>query len=1024
MPKYNTQFQTAYLFLAVVVLVVFSGCNRSSPEEGSESNQYGFYANDPSVDLKRRDVLPRENPLPAKEALSTFEVADGFRVELFAAEPLVKDPVDMAVDAAGRIYVVELHSYPDKENASKVKLLTDTDGDGRPDESTVFADRLHMPKGVMAWKGGVLVTDPPEVLYLKDTDGDGRADRRKVVLSGFKETNPQLGVNDPVYGLDNWVYLAQLAGKDSVRFAERSGQTYEVGGNVRFRPDAYKLEGLAAGSQFGHTFDAWGRHLLNTNSNHIYQKVMAGRYLKRNPDLLVSSTTEIISDHGASAKMYPITPDQENRLGKAGGITSASGLTSYQGRLFPSPYQGVTFIGAPIYSAVHVDKLTESGAALTASRIQEKKEFLASTDRWFRPVNFHVGPDGALYVLDYYRRVLEQPKFLTKEVLKKANLYSGSDRGRIYRIVPEGGEGASWMNNLQLDEAPPKQLVQMLERRNIWWRRTAQRLLVSRQPEAAVEPLERLAKNSALPEARLHALWSLEGLDALEPALIKGALRDEAAGVRENAIQLAERHLEEVPSLAEALVAMGTDPDPSVRHQLLLTLGSVSTEPARELRRQLLFENVESKWMQLAAISAASPRPVELFDQAARKLSDKKTERHQGFFRRLGALVGASGQEGNIRQMLRRSTEPSSPESYWWRSASLMGLAEGMEQQDVATASMAQERSLLLDRFFETEAAPMRGAYLKMLGAVGLPAEPSKKAALKKAVKAASDEQANPEMRADAIRLLEMTDPSAYVDLLKQLMGPQKPAPVQKAAVRALNQIEGKKVGSVLLANWNSMTPAVRREAISVMLDDRERLFMLFDAVEAGKVSPSAVPRPRAEDLVEHENDKIRRRANKVLRREAGERQEVIATYQAALKNIEGDPRQGRKVFQRVCSRCHQVDGEGRSFGPDLATLKNRPPGWLLQTILAPNKVIAEGYNLLTIERQNGEPVAGIITSETPTSVTVRDAGGQETVISRQNIQSMKEAGASAMPVGLESQISKQEMADLVEYLMSIQTVN
>jgi len=220
------------------------------------------------------------------------------------------------------------------------------------------------------------------------------------------------------------------------------------------------------------------------------------------------------------------------------------------------------------------------------------------------------------------------------------------------------------------------------------------------------------------------------------------------------------------------------------------------------------------------------------------------------------------------------------------------------------------------------------------------------------------------------------------------------------------------------------MTPAVRREAISVILDDRERLFMLFDAVEAGKVSPSAVPRPRAEDLVEHENDKIRRRANKVLRREAGERQEVIATYQAALKNIEGDPRQGRKVFQRVCSRCHQVDGEGRSFGPDLATLKNRPPGWLLQTILAPNKVIAEGYNLLTIERQNGEPVAGIITSETPTSVTVRDAGGQETVISRQNIQSMKEAGASAMPVGLESQISKQEMADLVEYLMSIQTVN
>ena len=1004
-----------------------SGCGDRSSSSSADNSAYGRYGSDPSVDLKRRDVLPPEEPAALDTVLSTFELADGFQIELFAAEPLVTDPVAMTVDAAGRMYVVELHGYPDDESGSStIKRLTDTDGDGRPDESTVFAEGLRMPKGVMPWKEGLLVTDAPEVLYLEDTDGDGRADAKRTMLTGFDKSNPQLGVNTPIYGLDNWIYMAHMSGSDSVRFTERPGRTYDASGrNVRLRPGDKKLEALAARSQYGHTFDAWGRHLLNTNSNHIYQEALAARYLKRNPDLLVSSTTEVISDHGASAKMYPITPDSKNRLGKAGGITSASGLVSYQGGLFPAPYRHVTFIGAPIYNAVHVDKLSEGGGTLVARRMQEKKEFLASTDRWFRPVSAYVGPGGALYVIDYSRRVLEQPKFLTEEVLNSADIYAGADRGRIYRIVPAGAEAASWLGSLALGEASIRTLVQALERENLWWRRTAQRLLVDRQDQAATGPLAQLAENSALPEARLHALWTLEGLGALKPELIRKALQDESAGVRENALRLAERHLEESPELAEALVAMGAEPKASVRYQLLLALGYVDTKPARALRQKLLFENIESKWMQLATLSAFDAQPLALYDQAVAKLSREETEGRQAYFQRLGALIGASKEEDHIRQVLRRSAEASAPGSDWWRAASLMGLAEGMEQQNVAMAAVAQERDMLLDRFFEVASAPMRSAYLRMLSVVRLPEGPSRKAALKEAANVATDRQAEPERRADAVRLLGMSDPGSHAQVLEQLIDPQEPTPVQQAAVQALGRAKGKgeQIGTLLLSRWGDMTPAVRREAAEVMLDDQARLFMLFDAIEAGTVSPTAIPRHRDEDLVEHENDKIRQRANEVLRRESGKRQEIIAEYQAAL-NMRGNAERGRQAFQRACSRCHPASGEGTPFGPDIAELENRPPSWFLRAILAPNRVVAEGYDLWTVKRENGETVSGIISSETPTSITVRGAGGQEVRIPREGIQSMTEAGVSAMPEGLENQISKQEMADLIEYLMSVQTVN
>ncbi|MGH9429796.1 MAG: PVC-type heme-binding CxxCH protein, partial [Terriglobia bacterium] len=527
-------------------------------------------------------------PYSPQNAPKTFRIEPGFRMELFVSEPEVSDPVAMEFDEDGRIYVVEMHGYPlDTGPSGRVKLLRDTDGDGRPDLTTVFAEGLVMPTGVMRWKNGVLVTAAPDILYFEDNNGDGKADIKKVVLTGFPFSNPQHTVNGPVYGLDNWIYLAfegpsrgilfpQFSDPgEALRFPDRPDvEPVDVARRaVRFRPDSFAVEPRSGETQFGHAFDAWGHYFTLNNSNHARHEVIAARYLKRNPDLLVPTAMQNISDHGSNARVYPINRNlRVEMLTEFGEFTSACGMTQYWGGAFPPQFNGVSFVNEPVHNLVHRDVLGDSGSTFVASRARDGVEFLASTDPWFRPVNLTVGPDGALYLLDYYREVIEHPEWTSTSVQTSQNLYHGSDRGRIYRIVPDSSPLPP-ARNLRLSQASDEELVRYLESSNVWWRRTAQRLLVDRKSAASVVRLKNLFRQSPSALGRLHALWTLEGLNQLEPALIQSALSDSEAGVRENAIRLAEPHLKEEPALSVALLKLEKDASPKVRFQLLCTLG-------------------------------------------------------------------------------------------------------------------------------------------------------------------------------------------------------------------------------------------------------------------------------------------------------------------------------------------------------------------------------------------------------------------------------------------------------------------
>jgi putative membrane-bound dehydrogenase-like protein len=1021
-------------------------------------------------------------PYSPADALKTFRIEPGFRIESYVSEPDIRSPVAMEFDDSGRIYVVEAPGYPLKMDAriGRVVLLDDADGDGRPDRRTVFADRLTMPTGVMAWKKGVLITDAPDVLYFEDTNGDGKADVRKVVLTGFAFTNPQHTVNNPIYGLDNWIYLAHEGPAGAVIFPDVFGDrgtalrfpdrpeapSLEPARRmVRFRPDSGQLEYLSTNSQFGHTVDAWGHRFTVSNEDHIREEVIAAAYLTRNPDLPVGSAMERISDHRPAADVYPITHRARvEMLSGVGAFTSACGLTVYLGGAFAPSLGLFSLVAEPAQNLVHRDILTPSGATHVARRAHEGVEFLASTDAWFRPVNFSVGPDGAIYMVDYYRQVVEHPEWMATHTHQSPDLYGGDDRGRIYRISPETPlprPGA-----IRLAQASVGELVQRLASPNIWWRRTAQRLLVDRASTDAVEPLRTLFATTESAVARLHALWTLDGLGRLETSLIEKALDDPEAGVRENAIRLAEPRLSTTPSLIEKLLKMEGDLDRRVQFQLLCTLGDINSRASRDAQDRLLARAIDDPWMQIAALSASSERAPQLF-RAAAAFTDKQTSERAAFFRQVSAVIGARRQSAEIRQVLttvlktatRAGVRPGSNrgqtgvkpgsdrgqtgvrpgpdrgqtgvrpgsdlgklvpdpgQEQWWQAAALDGLAQGFGTRRGAPGDGRAHADLgqdLLLTLFESADAGIRRAALRGLTATGLP--PNASPLLARAAGTAQDAARDPALRADSIGLLALGDPPAHEALFKSLIEPRQPEAVQAAAVRGLAKVKGPAVGTYLIARWKSMTPGVRMDAADAMFLDPERPKLLLDAIEKETVQPWTLAFRHKRQLLMSRDASLRESARSLLEERAAAREDVLQRYQAALEKT-GDPQKGRVVFQQVCARCHKLDGLGQDVGPDLATVRHRAPLNILSDIIMPSASIAQNYESYVVETTSSGMVEGIMSAQTPTTITIRHEAGREDVIRRADIKSMRVTSLSAMPSDLDRQITVDQMADLLRFL-------
>lgn len=1002
--------------------------------------------------LARRADGPPYSP---SETMATMQLEAGYRVELVASEPDIESPVAMDFDEDGRLFVVEMPGYPlDTKPTGRIKLLEDTDGDGRFETSRVFADGLVLPTGVMRWKRGVLVTAAPDLLYLEDTNGDGRADRREVVITGFAFTNPQHMVNGPLYGLDNWIYLAHEGPTSAVIYQDVFGDrgtalrwpghprrpTLAAGRRgIRLRPDDGRLEPIAGASQFGHGFDAWGRYFTTENADHARHEVMPASWLARNPDLRLDSAMARIPDHGAAAPVFPITkrPSFE-LLTKAGEFTSACAIIPYTGGALPETGGPSLFVAEPVHNLVHRDVLTPAGATFIATRAEPAREFLAAGDAWFRPVFLSIGPDGALYVVDYYRPRIEHPEWTSSDLQKDpAPMYEGRDRGRIYKVIRDGA-AASRPPAPRLGTGTDTDLLRALEHPNLWWRRTAQRLLVDRRSRQAVAPLRAMASESASALARVHALWTLDGLGALDDASIAAAMGDAVPGVRENAVRLAEPRLGASATLASRLVAMADEPDARVRFVVLGALGSLATAEAAAARRTLLFAHLDDLWMQRAALSAGSDQAPALLDTVLRERSGAlatASVARATFVRQLASIVGARQKAAEMMRVVDRVAAARDRDGAWWRAAALDGLAQGARGRRSARTTLSGVRAALL-RLHADAAADVRAGALGLLQLAGPGGDRAWRAAVERAIATASD-GTDARRRADAIALAALDRPERRADWFARFVAPREPDVVQVAAVTALGRIDpdtlagtrtaagasaagltsSRAIGQFLLSRWSAFTPGVRSHAADVLIADATRARLLVDALSTGAVQPWSLGFWQKQDLVLHKVPSIRAAARAVLEEDPQKRVETVRRYAAAL-DLAGDPARGVQVFTRVCAACHRLgEAAGSDLGPDLATVRHRPPMSLLADILVPSRSIAQHYETYVVERRDGGTAAGVLGAETPTTITLRQGGDRTIEIRRADIATMAVSPLSTMPPDLDQAMSPEEMADLLAFI-------
>ena len=507
-------------------------------------------------------------------------------------------------------------------------------------------------------------------------------------------------------------------------------------------------------------------------------------------------------------------------------------------------------------------------------------------------------------------------------------------------------------------------------------------------------------------------MWTLEGLGKLDNDLIAKALADKAPGVRENGIILAEQHLGNAPELQPRLLDLVDDPSLRVRYQLMLTLGNVKSPAVQAARDRMLFSNLEDKWLQVAALSADSDDAPRLFNKAVAAGGSETTGR-KSLFRYVSADIGARQKTPEIDRLLQQVSAGNQKEGEWWRTSTLEGLNQGLHAKH---GSVSQRGKVLLLELFDKGDVTVRRAALLTLNTTGLPQGSAGGVALQRALKTAGDDKANPDLRADSIGLLALSDTKSHKEFFQSLMDARQPETVQEAAVRAYGHIPGDDVGAFFVEKWRVLTPAVRSAAADAMYLEPSRVRMLVAALQDGDIQPWTLSFRHRIRLIMNPDPKIRDTARPLLEQTPKDREAVVKRYEAALDK-KGDPAKGAETFRSICSKCHRLDGEGAEVGPDLGTVRNQPKQFLLTNILIPSLSISQGFESYVVETASGGNYDGVIGPQTPTTITLRHENGKEDIIPRQDIKNMYVTNLSAMPPDLEKQISVDQMANLLAYL-------
>jgi putative membrane-bound dehydrogenase-like protein len=928
-------------------------------------------------------------PRSPEASLRSIRTKSGLEVELVAAEPLVTSPVAIDWGTDGRLWVCEMFDYPmgtdqNWQPGGRVKCLADRDGDGRYDDATIFLENLPFPTGVTAWGRGVLVCAAPDIIYAQDTDGDGRADKVEKLFSGFATDNYQARVNSLSLGLDNWIYGAN--GLLGGIITGKHGSLDIRNRDFRFRAVQGPMEPVTGLTQQGRVRDDWGRWFGCDNGNPLFHYPHEERYLRRNPHVTMPAPTVRPKANFDVGRVYPISrtlerfndPDNTNRM------TSACGLGLYRDVLLGEQYADNAFVCEPVHNLVHRMIISGDDPGMTQRRADDEKEseFLASTDNWFRPVQVRTGPDGALYVVDMYRFLIEHPRWIPAKRLAELDVRAGSDKGRIYRIR---AKGTTLRRVRDLTKLSGGELAGALDTPNGTERDRVHVELLARHDAVAAPVLERLATGATMPQVRVQALAALEGLDALTLPVLERALGDAEARVRQHAVRLCDSLLEarespDMARIAEALLRLRNDPSGGVRRQLAYTLGHTGDRRAGEAIAMLAVRHIDDSGMRLAVLSSAVPHCRAIL--AAVGAADAETTGRTELLAGIVATAAASGDATLLAQAVAAVVPRSgaTPDERTFRMlASLLG---ALHQKAEVSAHVQQSVRETVDA----------------------------------ARRIANDDARPVTLRTAAIELLAWGDGSAEgIESLCRLVVDADP--VRTAAVSALRRRDNAQIAERLLAAWPRLSPSVRTQVTGLLLGREGWSAAMLQAVKQGRVRPNEIPLADQQRLLRSADDVVRLLAAGVFTaRIPTKRDEVIARYRS-VASLPGNASRGRELFAANCSACHAMGGVGHDVAPSLTTLHGKDVDYFVKNILDPSAIVEPRFVSYDVTLMDRRLVSGIIRSETAAALTIQSGGGSVETVPRSLVKEIRASKLSMMPEGFEEALAPQEMADVLAFL-------
>ncbi len=926
----------------------------------------------------------------ARNAISQMVTKPGFTVSLAASEPAIVDPVAFDFGRDGRLWVVEMHDYPlgldgNYSAGGRVKTLLDKDGDGYFETAATFLDKIPFPTGVFAWGRGALVCAAPDIIYAEDIDGDGKADKQEKWFTGFVTTNYQARVNALALGLDNWIHAANgLLGGDITNVM--TGEVVNIRGrDFRFHPMTRKLEVTGGLTQQGRVRDDWGNWFGCDNSHLLWHYPLPERYARRNPLFTLTEWRVDPLTGPEAGRVYPVSELQErfNRPEHANRVTSGCGLGLYRDIALGADYYGDAFVCEPVHNLVTRMKLTLRGATFIAGRVadEQRSEFLASRDPWFRPVQVATGPDGALWVADMYREVVEHPRWIPAERLKQLDPRAGADKGRIYRVTKLGQRPAALP---KLDALKGPDLLKLLQSPNATVRDMAHRELLFRRDATMMAPLIQIVTTNRVPAARLESLSMLSALIVPAPSSLIPWLKDEHPAIRRFVLQLAEKQINESKELSDAVLQMAADPDATVRFQTALTLGELKSPATIPALAELAQRDGQDAWFRSAILSSAGQDPADLFEHLLSL--PKPTDGVRALLGPLTGLILSRDAKQGGQVLARLLPPPDKPAEAWQKQ----GLADWLTELD--------RRGLTLEKWLN-EDATLRARWETVANA-------ARNQALVSADSVAF-------LARDTTRLKE-----DYTLLLRTLVQPLDAA-TETAVLNRLRLLKQPDTAERLIALWPKFGPTRRELVISLLLGRNEWTAALLTAVEQGTVARQEISPSTQTRLLRLTNTQLQQRAEALFKSNRNsDRATVIARY-SGVADLKGDVTHGATLFTQNCASCHALNGVGHAVGPDITIYRNKPVADFLVAILDPNAVIEPRFIAYHVEAKDDRSLTGLIAAENADSLTLLGGNGVRETVRRAEVISLKASSFSLMPEGLEQALTPQGMADLIAYLKS-----